>query len=196
MVPFPQDIWKDISFSKLYPIVSLKDIKIVPKLFGLGIEWVQIREKELNLEEHLDDLKKLTKMASEKGFKVIINDYVEVAKIIEAQGVHLGQEDLSPEVARKLLGEGKIIGLSTYSREEIEEGINNPFVDYIAIGPIFATPFKEREPLGLEILKKYVNRGKKIVAIGGIGEENILKVLKTGVDRVAFIRFLDKIIEK
>lgn len=196
MVLSPPDIWKDIPFSKLYPLISLKDTENISKLFDLGIEWVQIREKELNLKEHLNILKKIAGEAKERGFKLIINDYVEVAKEVGAQGVHLGQEDLSPEVARKLLGEGIIIGLSCYSREEIEEGIKSPFVDYIAIGPIFATPFKEKKPLGLEILKEYVNRGKNIVAIGGIGEENILEVLKTGVYKVAFIRFLERIIER
>lgn len=196
MVLSPPDIWKDIPFSKLYPIINLKDTEKIPKLFDLGIEWVQIREKELNLKDYLDILKKVAGKAEERGFKLIINDYVEVAKEVGAQGVHLGQEDTSPEKARKLLGEGKIIGLSCYSRKEIKEGINNPFVDYIAIGPIFSTPFKEKQPLGVEILKESVNRGKKIVAIGGIGEENILKVLKTGVYKVAFIRFLEKIIER
>lgn len=196
MVPSQQDIWKDIPFSKLYPLISIKEIEKIPLLFNLGIKWVQIREKELNLENYRSPLREIVKLAGEEDCKIIINDYVELARDTGAQGVHLGQEDLPPEKAREILGKGKIIGLSCYTRREIEEALNNPFIDYIAIGPVYPTPFKEKKPLGLEILKEYVNRGKKIVAIGGIGEENILEVLNTGVDMVAFIRFLERILER
>lgn len=196
MVPSQQDIWKDIAFSKLYPLISIKEIEKIPLLFNLDIKWVQIREKELNLEKYRSSLREVVKLAGEEDCKIIINDYVELARDTGAQGVHLGQEDLPPEKAREIMGKGKIIGLSCYTRKEIEEAINNPFIDYIAIGPIYPTPFKEKKPLGTGILKDYVNRGKKIVAIGGIGEENILEVLNTGVDMVAFIRFLEKIIKR
>lgn len=196
MVPFPQDIWKDIPFFKLYPILSLKDINLVSALFSLGIKWIQIREKEEDLNNYLIEIKELVNLAESFDGKIIINDDAEIAKITGAQGLHLGQGDLSPKKARKALGKKTIIGLSCYSKKEIWDGLKNPYIDYIAIGPIFSTPFKEKKPLGIKILKNYVNKGKILVAIGGINKENIFDVLNTGVDKVAFIRFLKYLIQR
>ncbi len=194
MVLFQQDFWKDIPFFKLYPLIELKKLEKIPEIFNKGIEWIQIREKEEKLSERLKDLEEMVKIAKEKKGKIIVNDEVEIAKKIKAQGVHLGQGDFPPMEARKILGKDVIIGLSCYWEWEIEEALENEFLDYIAIGPIFSTPFKDKKPLGLDFLKKYLNRGKPIVAIGGIDESNIKDVLNCGVFKVAFIRFLDKII--
>ncbi len=196
MVPSQQDIWKDIPFFKLYPLISLKDIKIIPDLFKLGIKWIQIREKEESFEKYLKELKNYIELAEEFDGKIIINDYLDLAKDLKAQGIHLGQEDLKPSQARKVLGDKIIIGLSCYKREEIESALGNTFIDYIAIGPIFKTPLKDKKPLGIEILKDYVKKNKIIVAIGGINGENIFGVLSTGVDKVAFIRFVKDILNR
>jgi len=196
MVPSLQGTWKDIPFFKLYPLIELKDIKIIPSLFDLGIEWVQIREKEENFDNYLNEMMKFVELANKINKKIIINDNVEVAKKIKAQGIHLGQEDMPPEKARGILGKNVIIGLSCYKLDEIEEGLKNPFVDYIAIGPLFKTPLKDKKPVGVDILKNFIGKGKIIVAIGGINGENILDVLSTGVDKVAFIRFLKDILKR
>lgn len=196
MVLFPPDIWKDIPFFKLYPLISIRDINLVPTLFSMGIKWIQIREKEENLDSFVQEISKIVKLAKSYDGNIIINDNFKIVKKTNAQGLHLGQEDLSSKEAREVIGEKKIIGLSCYKKEEIEEALKNPFVDYIAIGPIFKTPFKEKAPLGVDILKRYVNKGKPIVAIGGINKENIIDVLNAGVDRIAFIRFLEEIIKK
>lgn len=195
MVPSPQDIWKDIPFFKLYPLLGLKDIKIIPDLFKLGIKWIQIREKEESFEKYFKELKSYIELAEKIDGKIIINDYIEQAKDLKAQGIHLGQEDLKPEEARKILGKNAIIGLSCYTREEIENALENPFIDYIAIGPVFKTPLKDKKPLGIEILNDYVKKNKIVVAIGGINRENISDVLSTGVDKVAFIRFLKDLLK-
>lgn len=195
MALFPPGILKDIPFSKLYPLLSLKETEKIPKLFELGIRWIQIREKYLNLNDYMDLLKEMVNLAEKFNGKIIINDDVDLAKKIKAQGVHLGQEDMPVYKAREILGEETIIGLSCGKDEEVKRALKDPFVDYVAIGPVFKTPFKDKKPLGIEILKKYVGKGKKIVAIGGIDKNNIKKVLKTGVDKVAFIRFLNEIIK-
>lgn len=196
MVHFRQDIWKDIPFFKLYPILNSKEISKIPFLFSLGIKWIQIREKEENLEDYIDELKEMVDLAKSFNGKIIINDDVEIAKRINSKGLHLGQGDTPVEKARKILGKDSTIGLSCYTKKEILNGFMNPFVDYLAIGPVFPTPFKDKKPLGLEFLKDYLNKGKMIVAIGGIGKENIFKTLETGVDKVAFIRFLKDILKE
>lgn len=196
MALFLLDIWKDIPFFKLYPLISLKEIKFIPALLSLGIKWVQIREKEENLNNFIEEISKFVKLAESYNGKIIINDNLDIANKTNAQGLHLGQEDLSPKEARELLGKKATIGLSCYERKEILDGLKNPYVDYIAIGPIYSTPFKDKKPVGLKILKDYLNKGKEIVAIGGINKENIIDVLNTGVDKIAFIRLLKDIIKK
>lgn len=120
----------------------------------------------------------------------MINDRVDIALMIGAAGVHLGQEDLPPQAARKLLGPNAIIGFSTHTLEQAVEAAKMP-VDYIAFGPIFPTSTKENpDPtVGLERLREIREATGKIplVAIGGITRENAASVFEAGADSIALI---------
>lgn len=167
----------------------------ISALGGAGCHFVQIREKEASSDKFYSAAREAVRAAHEFEMKVIINDRVDIAIAIKADGVHLGQDDLSADEARRLLGRDAIIGLSTHSIEQALLAADFP-VDYIAIGPIFATNTKENpDPVvGLEGLTRVRKAlGKRVlVAIGGINSGNVASVISAGADSVAVISVLYK----
>ena len=151
-----------------------------------GVIWVQYRDKERSRREVYDTAVKLRKVTKDFEAVFIINDYPDIALAVDADGVHLGQDDLPIMESRKIMGEDKIIGISTHSLEQAMDAERDG-ADYIAFGPIFHTMTKDAgSPRGIEMLceikrQVYV----PVVAIGGINLENIKLVLDTGVDAVA-----------
>ncbi len=162
----------------------------VRQLIDSGVSIIQLREKHRNSDEFYADAKEALRIGREAGIKIVINDRVDIALALDADGVHLGQEDLPPDEARKLLGNKAIIGFSTHDIDQVKEavGLN---IDYLAFGPVFSTATKENpEPVtGIEELKKIVMFCDKIpvVAIGGITSENISVIGQTGADACAVI---------
>jgi thiamine-phosphate pyrophosphorylase len=140
--------------------------------------------------------------AAERNVKIIINDRADIAFALRT-GVHLGQNDLPPQAARKLLGKNAVIGFSTHSVEQATEAVRLP-VDYIAIGPVFATKTKQNpeKTVGLKVVERVrrIIGNFPLVAIGGITFENAGSVFDAGADSVAVIGDLlgepDKIAEK
>jgi len=121
--------------------------------------------------------------------RLVVNDRVDVARIIGADGAHLGQDDLSPKNARRLVADTMLLGLSTHNLEQVESGTDEP-VDYIAFGPIFSSLTKPRAgpALGIDPLRKARSlTTKPLVAIGGISRANAAQVLKAGCDGIAVI---------
>lgn len=187
-----------INFSKfrLYPIIDyalLKDrvYEVVEQLISCGIKIIQFRAKEITDKEFVNYALKLRNLAQNITF--IINDRVDIALIVDVDGVHLGQNDIPPNLARKLLKD-KIIGLSTHS---LEEAIcaSKEEIDYLAIGPIYQTTTKKKvtAPIGVEIIQKIKKRVSiPVIAIGGINEENIEEVIKAGADGIAIASGLFK----
>jgi len=183
---------------KIYPITdtSLSGIshaRQVGKLSEGGAEFIQIREKNASSNEFYESAKEAVEIAREKNVKIIINDRVDIAVYVKADGVHLGQNDLPPENAREILGAKAIIGLSTHTKTQAIEALHLP-IDYIAIGPVFATKTKEDpdETVGLKTIR---NIRKAIgdfplVAIGGITIDNFTDVLEAGADSIALISSL------
>jgi thiamine-phosphate pyrophosphorylase len=154
-----------------------------------GATLVQLREKKLPaLDFYLE-----AKAAAERGLTLIINDRVDVALAISAAGVHLGQDDLPPEAARRLLGDEAIIGYSTHNIAQAQFAATLP-VNYIALGPIFKTVTKENpDPeVGLDGLRAVRDAIGDIplVAIGGITMANAAAVIDAGADSVALISAL------
>jgi thiamine-phosphate pyrophosphorylase len=151
---------------------------------------IQLREKYAAPKDFYADAKEALKIAHRHNVKIIINDRVDVALALKADGVHLGQDDLPPENARRILGEKAIIGFSTHNLKQAEEATKLP-IQYLAIGPIFTTTTKENpdETIGIEGVKKVRQSvGKfQLVAIGGIAFENFKEVLDKGADSVAMI---------
>lgn len=180
---------------KIYPITDaglskLSHAEQVKKLIEGGAEFIQLREKHASPFDFYKSAKKALEIARRKDVKIIINDRVDIALMLKADGVHLGQDDLPPEKVREILGERAIIGSSTHNLEQALEAKNKP-IDYIAIGPIFATTTKENPDkiVGIKGLKKICQEIGKfpLVAIGGINFENYQEVLDNGADTVAII---------
>jgi thiamine-phosphate pyrophosphorylase len=119
----------------------------------------------------------------------IVNDDPRLAAELRADGVHVGQEDISPAEAREILGEEAIIGLSTHSREQIEAASEHP-VDYISVGPIWETPTKEGRPgTGLELIREAATAATvPWFAIGGIDPGNVAEVVEAGAQRICVVR--------
>lgn len=156
-----------------------------------GARVIQLRGKELGGKELYRLALGIKEMIIARGQEAlfIVNDRVDVALAAGADGVHLGQEDLPPEIARKLVGEEVIIGVSAGSIEEAVKA-EAAGADYLGVGPIFPTPSKQDAglPIGIDGLVKIRDAVSiPIVAIGGINEVNMEEVLKAGVEGVAVI---------
>lgn len=162
----------------------------VEKLIAGGATFVQLREKYAAPQEFYEDAKNALRLARRHGVKIIINDRVDIALALRADGVHLGQDDLPPEEARKILGEKAIIGFSTHTIEQAIFAVKLP-IDYIAVGPVFPTKTKEKpdEIVGIETVTKTRRAvgNFPLVAIGGITAENLRAVLDAGANSAAII---------
>ena len=187
-----------IDLPKLYPITDaqlsgLSHAEQVRRMSAGGATFLQLREKHLSPRQFYREAEEALRVAREHGVRLIINDRVDIALALSADGVHLGQDDLPPAAARSLLGEQAIIGFSTHSVEQASVAARLP-VDYLAIGPIFHTSSKENPDavVGLEGLRRVREAVGRIplVAIGGIRLENIPEVLWAGADSVAVISLL------
>jgi thiamine-phosphate pyrophosphorylase len=154
-----------------------------------GVKIIQLRDKKAAKKQFSKWAEKISKMAKKAGAAFIVNDYLDIAKQVGAEGVHLGQEDMPIRKARKLLGGDKIIGVSTHSFVQALKAEKDG-ADYISVGPVFSTPSKPGvKPVGLRLLQKIVNQVKvPVVAIGGINDSNIGRVNRAGCQRAAVIR--------
>lgn len=177
-----------ITDKKLIP--REKFLSTVEKAIRGGACIVQLREKDTPRDEILSLGKAVLYLTRKYGVPLIINDSIELAKEIGADGVHLGEDDPMVSHARGVLGGDRIIGVSCYGR--LERGLNaeREGADYVAFGTPFFTPTKpERTPTSFDVLREAVSRIKRIpiFAIGGITPENADSVLETGVDGIAVI---------
>ena len=184
--------------SKVYPITDVKisglsHAEQVSRLIEGGATLIQLREKHLSPREFFRDAQKALIVARSNRVQIIINDRVDIALALGADGVHLGQSDLTPEAARRLLGDSAVIGFSVHSVEQAEAAMELP-VDYLGIGPVFSTSTKENpDPvIGVDGLRRTRKVASEIplVAIGGITLDNASKVLDAGADAVAVVSAL------
>lgn len=184
-----------LELPRVYPVTDrrlsgLSHAEQVRRLAAAGATLIQLREKHLPAGEFYQEAVKAVDAAREAGVILLINDRVDIAKMTGADGVHLGQDDLPPAAARRLLGDDAIIGLSTHSLVEAIAAASEP-VDYIAFGPIFPTDTKpDTEPVvGLGQLAEIRNAlpNVPLVAIGGINAANIATVIEAGADTAAVI---------
>jgi thiamine-phosphate pyrophosphorylase len=155
-----------------------------------GVGMVQMREKNKSSPELLKEGKELRAICKKAGVRFIVNDDPYLAKKIDADGVHLGQEDIelcSVNRARSILGADKLIGLSTHSCEEFEKAVRED-IDYAAFGPIFKTKTKDYH-IGTGDVKTVLGIGNKpVFFIGGIDLSNVGELLKMGAKNIAMIR--------
>jgi thiamine-phosphate pyrophosphorylase len=159
-----------------------------------GARFIQIRCKHASSRELLATGQEVVRRAHQVGASVIVNDRADVARLCDADGVHLGQEDLEPADARRILGGGAVIGLSTHSADQVRAAAREP-VDYIAVGPIFGTSTKDTgyRSVGTALVAEAVailresGAVKPIVAIGGITLDRASEVIAAGATSVAVI---------
>ena len=155
-----------------------------------GAAIIQLREKRASSREFYEAAAEAMAFAATCDIRIMINDRVDIAMLLKADGVHLGQEDLPPVHARRLLGDDAVIGYSTHTLPQVAEAVKLP-INYLAFGPIFPTSTKDNpDPVvGLNLLTrvKEITGELTLVAIGGIDQTNLRSVLDAGADSAAII---------
>jgi thiamine-phosphate pyrophosphorylase len=185
---------RGLQLPPLYAILDPEQTKgrvpetVLLELLKSGIEWLQLRVKAMPPRNFLDLACAARRRTRSSSCKLIVNDRVDIALACAADGVHLGQEDLPLQAARKLMGD-RIIGISTHDVEQAKAAEASG-ADYIGFGPMFGTATKATgySARGLEMLRRVREAVRiPIVAIGGITEGNVNEVWQTGADSAAII---------
>jgi thiamine-phosphate pyrophosphorylase len=184
-------------FPSLYAILDQRLMKTpmvncAKDLVNAGVELIQYRAKELTPREYFANCSTLAEALADVDARLIINDRADIAAMVGAGGVHVGQDDLTPADARKICGSGRWVGVSTHNLEQIRAAAQAP-VDYIALGPIFPTSTKQKpDPVvGTSLIREARKLTQKpIVAIGGITLERAPEVFAAGANSIAVIRGL------
>jgi thiamine-phosphate pyrophosphorylase len=189
-----------IALPQLYPILdfdSFTDPQVLfataEELVSAGCPLIQYRNKSGNARQMLEQARELRRLsragAPAPHFRLIMNDRADLALASEFDGVHVGQDDLSPESVRKIIGPDRWLGVSTHNPEQVAEA-DQTSADYLAIGPVFATSSKDKpDPVvGLEGVRRARQLTRKpLVALGGITRANAASVIEAGADSVAVI---------
>jgi thiamine-phosphate pyrophosphorylase len=189
-----------IVLPRLYPIIDAgcfsdvaEMIAVVEELVAGGATLLQYRNKSGNARVTLEQARELRTLsragAPAPHLRLIMNDRADLALAAEFDGVHVGQDDLSPEAVRRIIGRERWLGVSTHNPEQLAEA-DKTSADYLAIGPIFATSSKANpDPVvGLEGVRRARQLTRKpLVAIGGITRANAASVIEAGADSVAVI---------
>jgi thiamine-phosphate pyrophosphorylase len=178
-------------FPRLYAIADASfgdPVEIAAQLFYAGVRLVQLRNKNASSRLLLEQTARIVSNAP-NGASVVVNDRADIASLAGADGVHIGQDDLSPVEVRKIVGDAMLVGISTHIPDQVLAAMQEP-VDYVAFGPIFTSSTKENasREVGLEGLARI--RGlvdRPVVAIGGITLQNARDVLASGASSVAVI---------
>lgn len=184
-------------FPAVYAILDPSFMPASPLDFALrladaGVKLIQLRDKHATARHIHDEAAELVAHLSPRGVRIIVNDRPDIAAVVGAGGVHVGQEDLPVAEARRICGPSRWVGISTHNLDQFREALLTS-ADYIAVGPVFPTCAKENpDPVvGIDFVRA-VRRltPKPIVAIGGITVESAADVFRAGADSVAVIRDL------
>ena len=162
----------------------------VAEMAGAGIRWIQVRAKHLSGSGWHAALAACCRALEGSGVRLWVDDRADLAALLPVDGVHVGQRDLPPAAARRVVGGSVRIGLSTHDEEQFAAADADPAVDVIAVGPVFPTTGKEDpDPVvGLSFVRWARERTRKpLVAIGGIGAGNVAEVLAAGADAAAVL---------
>ncbi|MFL6429236.1 MAG: thiamine phosphate synthase [Acidobacteriaceae bacterium] len=186
---------------RLYPILDAGALtrariplaRAALTLRDAGVRWVQYRDKQSSDAEVMERMRGLRGIFRQGEAVLLLNDRVHLCEAVQADGVHIGQEDMAPDEARRVLGPDRLLGVSTHNVEQLRAALATGAPDYVAIGPLFRTRSKENpDPVvGIEGVKaaRALTR-LPLVAIGGITGENALEVIEAGADAVAVISAL------
>ena len=155
-----------------------------------GATIIQLREKSMDTKSFFERALRAKEICENYNVPLIINDRLDVALAVNADGLHIGQKDIPIKIARKFLGKDKIIGISVSNLKELKVA-NNTDADYVGLSPIFSTPTKSEDlasPLGIDGLKKIKSISKKpIVCIGGVNKTNLEIIFLNGADGAAVV---------
>ena len=171
---------------------GLDPLDTVRAFLSGGATFLQLRSKHLGSRSFLTLASRAAAIAHAAGARLIVNDRADIAALASADGVHIGQDDLSATDVRRIVGSGVTVGLSTHTTDQLERAIDAP-VDYVAIGPVFGTATKDTgyDAVGLDMVAAAAaiagRRGLPLVAIGGITLERARAVLRAGATSVAVI---------
>ena len=187
----PSERRERLASARLYVVTGARpDLgEFLDAILGAGVDVVQLREKEAEVGDLLRWGETFREAADRHGALFIVNDRPDVAFALDADGVHLGQEDLPPRLAREMLGQDALIGLSTHSPKQWDAAA--PQADYLCIGPVWETPTKPGRPAaGFDSVRHAATSGEErpSFAIGGITEQNLPEVLDTGATRIVVVR--------
>ena len=174
--------------ARLYLVLDGRDPEsVLAPALDNGVDLVQLRDKELGDDELVETARTFRRVADEHGALFVLNDRPDLVAACHADGVHVGQEDTPVAEARRIIGPGKLIGLSTHSPEQIAAAEG---VDYISVGPVWETPTKPGRPaVGLELVGEAARTARvPFFAIGGIDESNVDEVVAAGATRIAVVR--------
>jgi thiamine-phosphate pyrophosphorylase len=158
-----------------------------------GVDIVQLRQKGLEAGQELRYLEVFRAAGERHGALLAVNDRADIAYACGADVLHVGQDDLAPDVARAILGPGPVIGLSSHAEHETKAASDNPAADYFCTGPVWPTPTKPGRPapgLGLVRFAAGLATARPWFAIGGIDEANLDQVLAAGATRIVVVRVL------
>lgn len=168
---------------------GLRHVDIATRAIEGGASMIQLRDKRAGVRQLLPEAREIASLCRERGARFIVNDRLDLALAVDADGIHLGQDDLPPLHARAALGPGKILGVSTHSLEQAVRAAQEG-ADYLGIGPIFTTSTKGTgyEPVGCETIRQLHARiDLPLIAIGGITLDTISSVIHAGAAGVAVI---------
>lgn len=179
--------------ARLYVVTGARESRgdlpeFLDAILSAGVDIIQLREKDAEAGDVLRWGQTFKEIAAKHDALFIVNDRPDVAAVLEADGVHVGQNDLRAEVARRFVGRDRLIGLSTHDPEQLDTA--SPDADYVCVGPVHETPTKEGRPgTGLEYVRFAAEReARPWFAIGGINEETLPEVVEAGAKRVVVVR--------
>lgn len=178
--------------ARLYLVCdALGDDFLVRAIRG-GVDIVQLRCKTAADDKILAVARRYAAVCAEHGAVFILNDRPDLVAEAGADGVHIGQDDVAVAEARRLVGDARIVGLSTHSPDQIDAAARQPGLDYIGVGPVHATPTKPGRPaVGLDLVRYAAGHAATpFFAIGGIDADNVVAVRDAGARRVAVVRAL------
>ncbi|MBV9607475.1 MAG: thiamine phosphate synthase [Solirubrobacterales bacterium] len=180
-----------LSTARLYLVCDEQPDAFLAAVLGAGVDILQLRMKDAGEEAVVAAGRRFARAAERFGALFVLNDRPDLVAAVGADGVHVGQDDVSVDEARAIIGPDRLIGLSTHSPEQVEAAAGVP-VDYIGVGPVHATPTKPgRPPVGLELVRYAAAHATvPFFAIGGISPSNLEAVRDAGAERIAVVRAL------
>ena len=179
--------------ARLYVVTDAREVRgdlesFLDAILSAGVDIIQLREKDAEAGDLLRWGETFKAAAEAHGALFVINDRPDVAAVLRADGVHVGQNDLPVEAVRRLMGPDILIGLSTHDEQQLK--LAAPEADYVCVGPVFETPTKEGRPAtGPEFVRFAARHERRPwFAIGGINEENFPVVVEAGARRIVVVR--------